>query len=144
SHGDDARPAIARRVGYDNQTAGQQAQSDKPFFAIGESIVFEGDAGPGKYLLGILKAEAMLGEVLPVLRLVPVVFHSISRLIVVLFVVKRNVAKSALEAFEGRHSILNTTFAAKGNVGQTQNENTGRRGGHFNGEFVKGCAWGGR
>src|ERR1700686_93454 len=80
SHGDDARPVIARRMGYDNQTPVQQAQSDEPFFAVGESVVFEGNAGPGKYLLGILEAEAMLGDVLPVLRLVPVVFHSISNL----------------------------------------------------------------
>src|ERR1700682_4518778 len=72
-------PVIARRMGYDNQTPGQQAQSDEPIFAVGESVVFEGNAGPGKYLLGILEAEAMLGDVLPVLRLVPVVFHSISR-----------------------------------------------------------------
>jgi len=42
SHGDDARPVIARRMGYDNQTPGQQAQSDKPFFAVGETIVFVG------------------------------------------------------------------------------------------------------
>jgi hypothetical protein len=41
SHGDDARPVIARRMGYDNQTPGQQAQSDEPFFAVGESVVFD-------------------------------------------------------------------------------------------------------
>jgi len=29
-------------MGYDNQTPGQQAQSDKPFFAVGETIVFVG------------------------------------------------------------------------------------------------------
>jgi hypothetical protein len=78
SHGDDARPVIARRMGYDNQTPSQQAQSDEPFFAVSKTVVFEGDARPCKHLLGILKAEAVLGDVRPVLRLVPFVFHSIS------------------------------------------------------------------
>jgi len=54
---------------YNNQTPGQQAQSDEPFFAISKTVVFEGDARPGKNLLGIFKAEAMLGDILLVLRL---------------------------------------------------------------------------
>jgi hypothetical protein len=78
SHGDDARPVIARRMGYDNRTPSQQAQSDEPFFAVSKTVVFEGDARPCKHLLGILKAEAVLGDVRPVLRLVPFVFRSIS------------------------------------------------------------------
>jgi hypothetical protein len=56
SHGDDARPVIARRMGYDNQTPSQQAQSDEPFFAVSKTVVFEGDARPCKHLPGILKA----------------------------------------------------------------------------------------
>jgi hypothetical protein len=60
-------------MGYDNQTPGQQAQGDEPLFAVIEPLVFESDARLGKYLLGILEAEAMLGEVLPFLRLVPFV-----------------------------------------------------------------------
>src|SRR3984885_7472451 len=46
SHGDDARPVIARRMGYDNQAPSQQAQSDEPFFAVSKTVVFEGDASP--------------------------------------------------------------------------------------------------
>jgi hypothetical protein len=64
-------------MGYDNQTPGQQAQSDEPFFPVGEAVVLERDARPGKHLLGILEAEeAMLGDVLKVLRFVSFVFHS--------------------------------------------------------------------
>ena len=74
-------------MGYDNQTPSQQAQSDGPFFAVSKTVVFEGDARPGEHLLGILKAEAMLGEILPILRLVPFVFHSRFKAIVTLFVV---------------------------------------------------------
>jgi hypothetical protein len=29
-------------MGYDHQTPGKQAQCDKPFFAVGETIVFVG------------------------------------------------------------------------------------------------------
>src|ERR1035437_10519578 len=64
-HGDDARSLIARCMGYDNQTPGQQAQSDEPFLPIAEAIIFERDARPGKHLVGILEAEAMPGDVLP-------------------------------------------------------------------------------
>jgi hypothetical protein len=74
-HGDNARSLIARRVGYNNQPSGQQAQSDKPLLPVVETIVFERDARPGKHEFGILEAEAMLGCVLPALRLVPFVFH---------------------------------------------------------------------
>jgi hypothetical protein len=66
---------MARRMSYDHQTPGQQAQSDEPIFPVSKTVVFERDARPGKYLFGILEAQAMLGEVLPVLRLVPLVFH---------------------------------------------------------------------
>src|SRR5260370_30680640 len=61
---------------YPPQPPGQQAQSDEPFLPVAEAIIFEGDARPGKHLFGILEAEAMLGDVFPVLRLVPFVFHS--------------------------------------------------------------------
>jgi hypothetical protein len=75
-HGDDARRLIARRMGYDDKTPGEQTQSNELFFAVSETVVFESDAGTGKYLLGIFKTEAVLGDVFPVLRLVPFVFHS--------------------------------------------------------------------
>jgi hypothetical protein len=95
SYGDDARPVIARRMGYDDQAPSQPTQGDEPFLAVRKTIVFEGDAWSGEYLLGILKTEAMLGDVRPVLRLVLFVFHSISRLIVLLFVVTHNARKCA-------------------------------------------------
>jgi hypothetical protein len=42
---------------------------------IGKTIVFEGDARPGKYLLGIFEAETMLREVVPIFRFIPFVLH---------------------------------------------------------------------
>jgi hypothetical protein len=62
-------------VGHDNQSSGQQTQSDKPFFPILETVIFERDARPGKHVYGILEAEAVLGEILPVLGFVLFVFH---------------------------------------------------------------------
>src|ERR1019366_5397987 len=63
-------------MGDDNQTSSQQAQSNEPFFPVSKAVVFEGDARSRKYLVGILEAEAMLGDVLPILPLVPFVSHS--------------------------------------------------------------------
>jgi hypothetical protein len=40
-----------------------------------ETVIFERDARPGKHPFGILEAQAMLCEVLPVLRFVPFVFQ---------------------------------------------------------------------
>src|SRR6202158_6144940 len=74
--GDDARSLIARRMGYDNQTPGKQAQSDEPVLPVSEAVVFKRDARPGQHLFDIREAEAMLGSGLPVLRIVPFVFHS--------------------------------------------------------------------
>src|ERR1019366_4853943 len=74
-HGDDARSFIARCMGYDNQTPGQQAQSDEPFLP---------------------EAEAMLGDVLPVLRFVPFVFHFRFKSTVTLFVVTRKDQKTRM------------------------------------------------
>ncbi len=51
---------------YDHQTCGQQAQSDESFFAAGEAVVLESDAGAGKNLIRVLEAEPVLGEVCPV------------------------------------------------------------------------------
>jgi len=34
-------------MGYDNQTPGQQAQSDEPFFAVSKTVVFEDNARSG-------------------------------------------------------------------------------------------------
>jgi hypothetical protein len=74
-HGNDARSLIARGMGYDHQTPSQQAQSDEPFFSVGEAIIFEGDARPGKNPVCVLKAEAMLGEVRSVFGIIPLVLH---------------------------------------------------------------------
>jgi len=88
-------PSIARRMGYDNQTPSQQAQSDEPFFAVSKKVVFDGDARPCKHLLGILKAEAVLGDVRPVLRLVPFVFSFHLKPIVLLFVVTSKLSRNS-------------------------------------------------
>jgi hypothetical protein len=74
-HGNEAHSLIARRVGYDNEPPGQQAQSDKPFFPIIETVVFERDARAGKHPFGVLEAQAMLCEIRPVLRFIPFVLH---------------------------------------------------------------------
>src|SRR5271157_4853095 len=75
-HRDNARSPVARCMGYDDQTPIEQAQGDEPLLSVGEAIIFERNARPSKHLLGIREAKAMLGEVLPVLRLVPFVCHS--------------------------------------------------------------------
>ena len=62
-------------MGHDNQPSGQQTQSDKPFFPVLETVIFERDARSGKHLCGILEAQAVLGEILPALRFVPLVFQ---------------------------------------------------------------------
>jgi hypothetical protein len=36
---------MARCMGYDNQTPGQQAQSNEPFFPVSKAVVFEGKGG---------------------------------------------------------------------------------------------------
>jgi hypothetical protein len=61
---------------YYDQPPGQQAQSDQPFLPVIKAAVFERDARPGKHLLGILEADAMLGDVPPILPFVPFVLHS--------------------------------------------------------------------
>jgi len=68
-------------MGYDHQAPAQQAQRDEPFFSVAEAVVLKRDARPGKHPAGILEAEAMLGEVLSVLRLVPFVFIPASRVV---------------------------------------------------------------
>jgi hypothetical protein len=62
-------------MGYDNQPSGQQAQSDQPLFPVVETVVLERDTRSGKQQSGILEAEAVLGEVLPVFGFVPLVLH---------------------------------------------------------------------
>lgn len=58
-----------------NQPASQQPQRDEPSFPTIEAVIFERDARPGKHQLGILETEAMLCEVLPLLRIVPFVLQ---------------------------------------------------------------------
>jgi len=87
-------------MGYDNQTPSQQAQSDEPFFAVSKTVVFEGDARPCKYLLGILKAEDVEdSHVVRVPKTYPAYFGSYDRFDVIrryldgienLFLVGRN------------------------------------------------------
>ena len=62
SHGDDARSLIARCMGYDHQTPGQQAQSDEPIFPVSKTVVFERDARPGKYCSASSKLRPCLAR----------------------------------------------------------------------------------
>src|SRR5580698_8624032 len=64
-----------RRMGYYDHTPSQQTQGDEPFFPVNKTVIFESDARPGEHLLCILETKAMLGDVVPFLRLVPFVFH---------------------------------------------------------------------
>jgi len=64
-------------MGYDEHAPGEQAQGDKPLLSIVEAVILEGDARPGEHLFGVLKTQAMLGEVAAVLRPVPFVSHPI-------------------------------------------------------------------
>jgi hypothetical protein len=43
------------------------------FFSVLEPLVLERDAGPSKHLFGVLESQAVLGEILLVLRLIPFV-----------------------------------------------------------------------
>jgi hypothetical protein len=75
SHGDNPRGvAAAERVGDNDYPTGEQAQSDKPFLSIIETVIYERDARAGQHLFEI---QPMLGEVDAVLRFVPFVYHPI-------------------------------------------------------------------
>jgi hypothetical protein len=63
-------------MGYQNHASSEQAQGDKPFLSIIETVILEGDARSGKHLFGVFKSQTMLGEVAPVFRLVPLLYHS--------------------------------------------------------------------
>jgi hypothetical protein len=72
SHGDNARGVVAaRRVGNDNYPTDEQTHSDKPLLSIIETLIHEGDAGPGQHLFGVRKIQTVFSEVAAVLRFVP-------------------------------------------------------------------------
>jgi len=74
-HGDDAGCLAARRMGDQNHASSEQAQGEKPFLSIIETVIREGDARPGKHLPGVFKSQPMLGEVAPVFRLALLIDH---------------------------------------------------------------------
>jgi hypothetical protein len=54
SHGDNPGGVVgAWRVGDNDYSTGKQAQGDKPFLFIIETVIGERDAGAGQYLLGV-------------------------------------------------------------------------------------------
>jgi hypothetical protein len=76
SHGDNPRDVVAAwRVGDNDYSTGEQAQSDKPFLSIIETVIYERDARAGQHLFSVRKIQSMLGEVAAVLRFVPFVYH---------------------------------------------------------------------
>jgi hypothetical protein len=78
SHGDNPRDVVtAWRVGDNDYSTSEQAQSDKPFLSIIETVIYERDARAGQHLFGVCKIQPMLNEVGAVLRFVPVVYHPI-------------------------------------------------------------------
>src|ERR1019366_5286437 len=93
-------------MGYDNQPPGQQAQSNEPFFPVSKAVVFEGDARPGKHLICILEAKAMLGEVLPVLGVVPFVLHSRSTTVTLCVVTHKAGSSLTLTEITGGAPLL--------------------------------------
>jgi hypothetical protein len=64
-------------MGYDQHAPVKQSQGDEPLLSIIEAAVLEGDTRSGKHLFGVFKAQAMLGEVPAVLRLIPFVSHPV-------------------------------------------------------------------
>jgi hypothetical protein len=62
-------------MGYDDQTPSQQAQSDQPFLPVVQAVILKRDSRPGKDLVSVLEAEAMLDDIPPILRIVPFVPH---------------------------------------------------------------------
>jgi hypothetical protein len=68
---------LRRAAGNDDYSAGEQAQGDKPFLPIIETLIKESDAKPGQHQFGVGKIQAILGEVAAAFRLVPLVYHPI-------------------------------------------------------------------
>jgi hypothetical protein len=58
-------------MGNRYQPSGKQAQSDKPFLSIVETVIYEGNARTGKHQFGVREIQAMLDKVAAVLRRVP-------------------------------------------------------------------------
>jgi hypothetical protein len=65
----------ARRVGDDDYSTGEQAQGDKPFLSIIETVIYEGDARPCQHLSGVSKVKAMLRRIGAVLCFISFVYH---------------------------------------------------------------------
>jgi hypothetical protein len=82
SRGDNPRDVPAAwRVGDNDCSTGEQAQGDKPFLSIIETVVYEGDARPGQHLFGVRKVQTVFGGVALVLRFVPFIYHPIKYLL---------------------------------------------------------------
>jgi hypothetical protein len=62
-------------MGYHDQPSGKQAQGDKPFLSIIETVILEGHARSGKHPFGVLKGQTVLGEVATVFRRFPLTYH---------------------------------------------------------------------
>jgi hypothetical protein len=62
SPGDDAGCVAAQRVGYNDHTSGEQAQTDLAFLSIVETVIHECDAWTGKHRFGIGEIDAVLIE----------------------------------------------------------------------------------
>src|SRR5271167_2845509 len=76
SHGDNSGNVVATwRVGDNDYSADEQAQSDKPFLSIIKTVIDEGDAGSAQHLFGVRKVQTMLGGVAAAFRLVPLAYH---------------------------------------------------------------------
>jgi len=54
--------------GNDRYSTGEQAQGDKPFLPIIETVIYEGYTRPGQHLFGIRKVESMFNEIVVILR----------------------------------------------------------------------------
>ena len=50
-------------MGYNDHSTGEQAQSDKPFLSIIETLIYEGNARPGQHLFRVREVEAAFGGV---------------------------------------------------------------------------------
>src|SRR5262249_30698153 len=78
SHGDNARDVlVVRRVGNDDYSTSEQAQSDEPFLSILETVINEGDARSSQHLFGVRKIQTVFSEVGAVLRFVPFIYHDV-------------------------------------------------------------------
>ena len=69
------------RVGHHDDATDEQTQRDEPFLSTMETVIDEGDAGPGPHLFGVRKVQTVFGDVGLVLSFVPLVSHPQSYLL---------------------------------------------------------------